>query len=89
MALVAVLTSLTRARAASLAGAPSARPSWNWRPDDLPSHDPGADCPGRRCVPAVAVGAHSGAHPETRTRNGGKCMNGHSTKPGPLTEPGW
>jgi hypothetical protein len=25
---------------------------------------------------------------QTRTRDGGKAMNGHSTKPGPLTQAG-
>jgi hypothetical protein len=36
----------------------------------------------------VAAGAHCRTDPETwtRTRDGGKCMKGHSTKPGPLME---
>ena len=56
--------------------AASGTPNEKWRPDDMPPHDPGGNRAGRRGLPAVvAVGADSGAHPETRTRAGGTSMN--------------
>jgi hypothetical protein len=61
-------TSQTGAPATSPAGAPSRKqnPNEKWRPDDRPSPDPGGNHAGRRRLPAVvAVGADSGAHPET------------------------
>ena len=83
------LTSPTCGPATSPAAPASRDPSSSWRPDDLPPYDPRRDRSGERRVPAVvAAGADPGTYPGTRTRDGGTCMNGHSTKPGPLVEAG-